>query len=84
MCSRGEGGGIAQEAAGGGGGEGDQVDVLLAHEAVVGQVAVACMLLVGAGVLFTSFRRLLAVDTGFSTSVVTGAISLPSAGPATL
>ncbi|MEZ5292894.1 MAG: ADOP family duplicated permease [Vicinamibacterales bacterium] len=44
---------------------------------VVGQVAVACMLLVGAGVLFASFRRLLAVDTGFRTSVVTGAISLP-------
>ncbi|MEZ5416665.1 MAG: ABC transporter permease [Vicinamibacterales bacterium] len=44
---------------------------------VVGQVAVACTLLVGAGVLFTSFRRLLAVDTGFRTSVVTGAVSLP-------
>lgn len=46
---------------------------------VVGQVAVACMLLVGAGVLFESFRRLLAVDTGFETSVVTGAVSLPRA-----
>ena len=45
---------------------------------VVGQVAVACMLLVGAGVLFTSFRRLLAVDTGFRVSVVTGSIALPS------
>lgn len=44
---------------------------------VAGQVAVACMLLVGAGVLFTSFQRLLAVDTGFRTSVVTGAVSLP-------
>jgi predicted permease len=46
---------------------------------VVGQVAVACTLLVGAGVLFTSFRRLLAVDTGFRTSVVTGAVALPQA-----
>ncbi len=46
---------------------------------VVGQVAVACMLLVGAGVLFTSFRRLLAVDTGFRTSVVTAAVALPQA-----
>jgi len=45
---------------------------------VVGQVAVACMLLVGAGVLFTSFRRLLAVDTGFRASTVTGAIALPA------
>ena len=46
---------------------------------VVGQVAVACMLLVGAGVLFTSFRRLLAIDTGFRTSVVTAAVALPQA-----
>ena len=46
---------------------------------VVGQVAVACTLLVGAGILFTSFRKLLAVDTGFRTSVVTGAVALPSA-----
>jgi predicted permease len=44
---------------------------------VAGQVAVACVLLAGAGVLFTSFRRLLAVDTGFRTTVVTGAVSLP-------
>ena len=44
---------------------------------VVGQVAIACMLLVGAGVLFTSFRRLMAVDTGFRPSVVTGSIALP-------
>lgn len=45
---------------------------------VAGQVGVACVLLVAAGVLFTSFRRLLAVDTGFRPSVVTGAVSLPS------
>lgn len=46
---------------------------------VVGQVAVACTLLVGAGILFTSFRRLLAIDTGFRSSVVTGAVALPAA-----
>ncbi len=44
---------------------------------VVGQVAMACTLLVGAGVLFTSFQRLLAIDTGFRPSVVTGAVALP-------
>ena len=44
---------------------------------VVGQVALACTLLVGAGVLLTSFQRLLAIDTGFRTSVVTGAVALP-------
>ncbi len=46
---------------------------------VAGQVALACMLLVGAGVLFESFRRLLTVETGFQPSVVTGAVSLPAA-----
>ncbi|MBL8136818.1 MAG: ABC transporter permease [Acidobacteria bacterium] len=46
---------------------------------VVGQVAVACTLLVGAGILFMSFRKLLAIDTGFRTSVVTGAVALPAA-----
>ncbi|MBP7778689.1 MAG: ABC transporter permease [Acidobacteria bacterium] len=46
---------------------------------VMGQVALACMLLVGAGVLLESFRRLLVVETGFQPSVVTGAVSLPLA-----
>lgn len=45
---------------------------------VVFQVAVACVLLVAAGALLTSFRRLLDTDTGFRTSVVTGAVSLPA------
>lgn len=45
---------------------------------VVAQVALACTLLVVAGVLFASFRQMLAVDTGFRTGVVTGAVSLPS------
>ncbi len=43
---------------------------------VAGQVALACTLLVGAGVLLASFERLLAVETGFRPSVVTGAIAL--------
>lgn len=45
---------------------------------VVAQVALACTLLVVAGVLFSSFQRMLAVDTGFRAGVVTGAVSLPA------
>ena len=44
---------------------------------VVAQVALACTLLVVAGVLFASFQRMLAVETGFRAGVVTGAVSLP-------
>jgi len=45
---------------------------------VVAQVAFAFVLLVGAGLLFASFRRVLAVDPGFTAdSVMTAAISLP-------
>jgi predicted permease len=45
---------------------------------VTTQVAVALMLLVGAGLLFASFRRLLAVDPGFSpANVVTAQVTLP-------
>jgi predicted permease len=45
---------------------------------VVAQVACAFVLLVGAGLLFASFRRVLAVDPGFRTGgVLTGAVSLP-------
>lgn len=50
---------------------------------VVAQVAMACVLLVGAGVLLTSFRRLMAVDPGFRPAVVTGSLSLPRADYAT-
>ncbi len=47
---------------------------------VVAQVAFAFVLLVGAGLLFASFRRVLAVDPGFTAdSVMTAAISLPRA-----
>jgi len=47
---------------------------------VVAQVAFAFVLLVGAGLLFASFRELLAVDPGFdSRGVLTASVSLPSA-----
>jgi len=44
------------------------------------QVTIAFVLLIGAGLLLSSFRQVLRIDPGFvSTGVVTGAISLPSA-----
>jgi predicted permease len=46
---------------------------------VVAQVAFAFVLLVGAGLLFASFRELLAVDPGFEPrGVLTATVSLPS------
>jgi predicted permease len=44
---------------------------------VVGQVAAACALLVASGLLFSSFRHLMAVDPGFDTRTVTAAVALP-------
>ena len=45
---------------------------------VIAQVSVAFILLVGAGLLFASFRRILAVDPGFAADgVVTGSVTLP-------
>jgi putative ABC transport system permease protein len=45
---------------------------------VVAQVAFAFVLLVGAGLLFASFRRVLAIDPGFnSDGVLTASVSLP-------
>ncbi|HMF93117.1 MAG TPA: ABC transporter permease [Vicinamibacterales bacterium] len=47
---------------------------------VVAQVAFAFVLLVGAGLLFASFRQLLAVDPGFDPhGVLTASVSLPRA-----
>ena len=47
---------------------------------VVTQVAVAFVLLIGAGLLFASFRRVLAVDPGFRPDgVLTASINLPRA-----
>jgi predicted permease len=46
---------------------------------VTAQVALAFMLLAGAGLLVASFERVMAVDTGFEPdSVLTGTVSLPS------
>lgn len=46
---------------------------------VVTQVACAFLLLIGAGLLFSSFRKVLAVNPGFNTrGVLTGAVSLPA------
>jgi putative ABC transport system permease protein len=45
---------------------------------VAGEIALALLLLVGAGLMVQSFRRLLAVDPGFRTaSVVSARLSLP-------
>src|SRR5207237_9533511 len=47
---------------------------------VVAQVAFAFVLLVGAGLLFASFRRVLAVDPGFNAErILTASINLPRA-----
>jgi putative ABC transport system permease protein len=51
----------------------------LRRSLVVAQVAFAFVLLIGAGLLFASFRRVLAVDPGFqSDHVLTASVSLPA------
>lgn len=45
---------------------------------VVVQISIAFTLLIGAGLMFTSFRRMIDVDPGFDTdSVLTGFVALP-------
>lgn len=52
----------------------------LSSTLVVGQVAVALMLLTGAGLLIHSFMKAIAVDPGFDPAgVVTGRVALPQA-----
>ncbi|UCC49334.1 MAG: ABC transporter permease, partial [Gemmatimonadota bacterium] len=52
--------------------------VLLRSALVTGQVAVAFILLIGAGLMFASLRAILNVDPGFQpSSVLTGFVSLP-------
>ncbi|MGH9391357.1 MAG: ABC transporter permease, partial [Vicinamibacteria bacterium] len=51
---------------------------LLRKTLVIAQVAFALVLLIGAGLLLASFRRVLAIDPGFRPeSVVTASVSLP-------
>ena len=53
---------------------------LLRRSLVVAQVAFAFVLLAGAGVLFSSFQRVLSVDPGFKADhVLTGSVVLPRA-----
>ena len=51
----------------------------LRRSLVVAQVAFAFVLLIGAGLLFASFRRVLAIDAGFRADhVLTASVSLPA------
>jgi predicted permease len=68
---------LREEGRGGTAGRGART---LRRALVVAQVAFAFVLLIGAGLLFASFRRVLAVRPGFTTDgVLTAAISLPRA-----
>lgn len=68
---------LREEGRGGTSGRGARA---LRRTLVVAQVAFAFVLLVGAGLLFASFRRVLAVDPGFrGDGVLTASVSLPDA-----
>jgi predicted permease len=68
---------LREEGRSGTGGRGAQT---LRRVLVVGQIAFAFVLLVGAGLLLSSFRRVLAVDPGFQPQrVLTASINLPRA-----
>lgn len=54
--------------------------VLIRNGLVTGQVALAFVMLIGAGLMFTSLRQALSVDPGFEPEgVLTGLVSLPQA-----
>jgi len=62
------------------GGTASRRSMLVRRALATAQVALAFLLLIGAGLLFTSFRKVLRVDPGFTAEgVVTGVVSLPRA-----
>ncbi len=66
---------LREEGRGGSAGRGART---LRRTLVVAQVAFAFVLLIGAGLLFASFRQVLAVDPGFNPdNVLTASVSLP-------
>jgi predicted permease len=66
---------LRQEGRGGTGGRGVQI---LRRVLIVTQIAIAFVLLIGAGLLLASFRRVLAIDPGFDTDgVLTASVNLP-------
>jgi predicted permease len=61
------------------GGTSGRTAQILRHSFIVAQIALACMLLAGAGLLGLSLQRVMAVSPGFrSDHILTGQISLPS------
>lgn len=67
---------LREETRGGTGGKGTR---LVGRLLVTGQVALAFVLLIGAGLMLTSFRTILAADPGFDTdTVLTASVSLPT------
>ena len=68
---------LREETRGGTGGKGTR---LVGRALVTAQVAFAFILLIGAGLLLTSFRQILAADPGYDVDgVLTASVSLPSA-----
>jgi putative ABC transport system permease protein len=66
--------------AGGRGGTASRRAVLLRNALVTGQVTLALVMLIGAGLMLASFRAALSVDPGFDPErVLTASVSLPSA-----
>src|SRR5882724_10085793 len=61
------------------GGTSGRTAQILRHSFIVAQIALACMLLAGAGLLGLSLQRVMAVSPGFqSDHILTGQLSLPS------
>src|SRR5262249_2779850 len=66
---------LRQEGRGGTGGRGIQIS---RRVLIVSQIAIAFVLLIGAGLLLASFRRGVAIDPGFDTDgVLTASVNLP-------